>query len=139
MNILINELYTEICKVDMLSDIICAELGDPCLLIVHDNGIMQAGNKAKVRSFFADLPYITALASDSPDADIAEFFDIVIPADNADKYAENLFKDKTAFQIREITNCFVTAKNGSTNDVLDAESRSFYRLIALIAGGELDE
>ncbi len=136
MNILINELYTEICKVDMLSDIICAELGDPCLLIVHDNGSMQAGDEAKVRSFFADLPYITALASDRPDADIAEFFDILIPAD---KYAENLFKDKTAFQIREITRCFVTARNGSTNDVLDAESRSFYRLISHITGGELDE
>ena len=41
-----------------------------------------------MRSFFADLPYITALASDRSDADIAEFFDIVIPSENADKYAE---------------------------------------------------
>ncbi len=133
MKIIINELYTEVCDIDVLSELICAEPGEPCLLIVHDNGNMQIGDEAKVCDFFADLPYITALASDDPDADIAKYFDIVIPAENADKYAEILFKDKTEFQIREITSCFVTARNGSRKDILDAESRSFYRLIKQIS------
>lgn len=139
MKIIVKELFTEVSKVDTLSQIIGAELGEPCLLIVHGSGSIQAGDEAQVRSFFADVPYVTALASDEPDADIAKYFDIVIPADNTGEYAENLFKDKSAFQVREITSCFVTARNGSSDDVLDAESRAFYRLIANIAGGEHDE
>ncbi|SFD15946.1 hypothetical protein [Ruminococcus albus] len=135
MKIIKNELYTEVSKVDMLSELTSADLGEPCLLIVHDNGSMRAGDEAEVVSFFYDLPYITALASDEPYADIAKFFDIVIPAEKACEYAENLFKDKTAFQIREITSCFVTARNGRINDILDAESRAFYRLIKHIGRG----
>jgi hypothetical protein len=139
MKIIKNELYTEVSKVDMLSELNSADLGEPCLLIVHDNGSMRASDEAEVVNFFSDLPYITALASDEPYADIAKFFDIVIPAEKACEYAENLFKDKTAFQIREITSCFVTARNGSINDVLDAESSAFYRLIKHISMGEQDE
>ena len=61
----------------MLSELTSADLGEPCLLIVHDNGSMRAGDEAEEVSFFSDLPYITALASDEPYADIAKFFDIV--------------------------------------------------------------
>ncbi|SEL29116.1 hypothetical protein [Ruminococcus albus] len=135
MKIIKNELYTDVSNIDKLSELICADMGEPCLLIVHDNGSMQAGDEAKVGSIFSDLPYITAFASDEPYTDIAKFFDIVIPAEKADEYAENLFKDKTEFQIREITSCFVTARNGSTDDILNAESRAFYRLIAHIGRG----
>ena len=135
MKIIKNKLYTDVSNVDKLSKLICADLGEPCLLIVHDNSSLQVGDEANVCSFFSDLPYITALASDKPYTDIAKFFDIVIPTVKVGEYADNLFKDKTEFQIREITSCFVTARNGSTDDILNAESRAFYRLIKHIGRG----
>ena len=44
-------------------------------------------------------------------------------------YAENLLKDKTPFQTRAVISCFVQARTGDAQRVLNEESRQFYRLI----------
>ena len=51
------------------------------------------------------------------------------------RFSEKLFKDKSQKQISEITACFTAARNSSAEEVLNIESRAFYRLMAEKNGG----
>ena len=114
-----------------------AELGQPCMLIVFGGEDFFAD-----ASFPSDMPYITAFAADDAESvsdEVRAAFDLVISADGADEYTEKLFKDKTAKQICEINRCFIAARGGSQEDILDCESRAFYRLMAEKHGGSGNE
>ena len=139
MKIDIKDFYTQISTLASLDELPSADIGKPCLLIVRDNGGIKTGDEGAVRDFFRKAPFVTALASNEPDAGVSGFFDMVIPAEGVEDYAAEIFKDKSPMQIREITGCFTAARNGSSQDVLDAESRAFYRLIASITGGIANE
>ena len=107
------------------------------MLIVYGGGALSADG-----SFPADTPFITAYAAAEDECvsdSIRKAFDLVISAEGTDEYVEKLFKDKTKMKINEINKCFITARNGSQEDVLTCESKAFYRLMAVKNGGGSDE
>lgn len=129
------QFVTEITGLTAPAELAGAQVGQPCLLIIHGDALQADADLNELHGFLEDAPYLTALAAQQPSAALAALFDLVIdPADTAG-YAEKLFKDMSVFQAREITHCFVTARRGSAADVLEAESRAFYRLIAAKTGG----
>ena len=138
MNINIKEYTTEVSGISSLSELTEAELGNPCLLIVHGSNITAEKNDITY-NFFRNAPFLTALADDRPDEDISEYFDMVIPTEDVDKWTERLFSDKTKWAADQITACFVKARTGTADEVLDCESRTFYRLMAVRNGGGSNE
>ena len=134
-----DEFVTEVSGIASLDELPEAELGTPCLLIVHVNGSISAGNSNKTSEFFVNAPFVTALADNEPDSSISGFFDMVIPAENTGEFTAKLFKDKTRFQAEQINTCFIAARKGSQSDILDCESKAFYRLLADKTGGSSDE
>lgn len=113
------------------------KLGSPCMLIVYGGADFLAKG-----GFPADIPFITAFAADDAgnvSDDIRKCFDLVIEASGTDEYIKKLFKDKSRKQADEINACFITARNGSQEDILACESRAFYRLMAEKNGGAGNE
>lgn len=111
------------------------DLGEPCMLIVYMNSSM-----VQDAEFPSDLPFITAAAvSGDAECSAAKVFDLVIPEEDTAAFTEKLFKDKTEEQIREINKCFIAARKGSQEDILECESRAFYRLMAAKNGGGSNE
>ena len=133
------EFVTELSEAASLSEV-CSEInayGEPCLLIVFGDADFKADG-----AFPAELPFITAFAAAEPESvsdEVRSCFDLVISSENTDEYTEKLFKDKTKAQINEINKCFITARTGSQEDVLECESRAFYRLMAMKNGGGCNE
>ena len=128
-----DEFVTEVSGIASLSELKDAELGTPCMLIVQGSDSLSADSSDKaLDDFFLNAPYITALAADSPSGDAASRFDMVIPAGDTSEYTAQLFKDKT-------NACFIAARKGSQADILDCESRAFYRLMAAKNGGSDNE
>ncbi len=126
-----DEFVTEVSGIASLSELKDAELGTPCMLIVQGSDSLSADSSDKaLDDFFLNAPYITALAADSPSGDAASRFDMVIPAGDTSEYTAQLFKDKTKWQADQINACFIAARKGSQADILDCESRAFYRLMA---------
>ena len=135
-----DEFVTEVSGIASLSELKGAELGKPCMLIVQGDGSLSADKSDKaLDDFFMNAPYITALAADSPSEDAASRFDMVIPAGDTREYTAKLFKDKTKWQADQINTCFIAARKGSQADILDCESRAFYRLMAEKNGGSDNE
>ena len=130
---------TEVSGIASLDELTEAELGDPCLLIVHADSSISAGSSAKTPEFFANAPFVTALADNEPGSSISGLFDMVIPAGDTGEFTAKLFKDKTKFQAEQINSCFIAARRGSQEDILDCESKAFYRLLADKTGGGSDE
>lgn len=139
MKIRTDEFVTEVSDIASLSELPDAELGDPCLLIVHGSGISADGTDSAAADLLTNAPFVTALADDEPDNSIAELFDMVIPTDDISGFTAKLFKDKTRFQAKQINTCFIAARKGSQADILDCESRAFYRLLADKIGGSSNE
>lgn len=123
---------TEISGFSAFDELPAAQTGQPCLLLVHMPE--QTDLTPEVQAFLAEAPFLTALVSDAPDAEAAAYFDLTIAPAALPEYTEMLFREMTPEQAAEITNCFVIARKGSAQDVLDAESRAFYRLIAAKTG-----
>lgn len=138
MNTEIKEYTTEISGMTSLSALLGAELGNPCLLIVKNSRI-SGGISDDIRDFFTKAPFLTVLADDEPSEELAELFDMVIPAEGIDEWTARLFKDKSKWAADQITACFVKARTGSASEVLDCESRAFYRLMAVKNGGGSNE
>lgn len=135
-----DEFVTEVSGISSLSELLSADLGKPCLLIVHGSSSLSADvHDEELKSFFKNAPYITALADNEPDSDIAALFDMVIPSGDTSEYTAKLFKDKTKWQAEQINACFITARNGSQADILDCESKAFFRLMAEKNGGSINE
>lgn len=135
MNLKQTEFVTEITGLSSAEELASAQLGQPCLLIVHGDTLSATTDLAALRDFLADAPFMTALAAEKPSDELAVLFDLLIDPAFIDDYTANLFKDMTPKQAMEITKCFVIARKGTAQDVLDAESRAFYRLIAEKTGG----
>ena len=139
------EITTTICQLSSLYQLLenKEQLGEPCLLLIHtDNGTVLGSDdseKAAVRKFLAEAPFMSAVVSDSADSELADAADMFIKAEEADEYVEKLFKDKTKKQIQEINACFIAAKKAPAAEVLDIESRAFYRLMAEKNGGNSNE
>ncbi len=129
------EFVTEITALSSAQELAGAQIGQPCLLIVHGDALSTDTDLAALRDFLADAPFMTALAAEKPSAELAPLFDLLIDPAFIDDYTADLFKDMTPKQAHEITNCFVIARKGTAQDILDAESRAFYRLIAEKTGG----
>ena len=138
MNTEIKEYTTEISGLDSLSGLINTEIGSPCLLIVKDSKI-SGDISDDIRKFFTNAPFLTVLADDEPSEELAKLFDMVIPAEGIDEWTAILFKDKTKWAADQITACFVKARTGTAAEVLDCESRAFYRLMAVKNGGSSNE
>ena len=138
MNTEIKEYTTEISGLTSLGALLDAELGSPCLLIVKNSKI-SGDISDDVRDFFTKAPFLTALADDKPSEELAELFDMVIPAEGIDEWTARLFKDKSKWAADQITACFVKARTGTAAEVLDCESRAFYRLMAVKNGGGSNE
>lgn len=126
------EFVTEVFELASAEELRSAQLGEPCLLIVHGDAVT---NTAGLADYLANAHCMTALAAAKPSAELAAMFDLVISPEGIAGYTAELFKDMTKKQAAEITGCFVTARHGSTREVLDAESRAFFRLIAEKTGG----
>ena len=139
------EITTTICQLSSLYQLLenKEQLGEPCLLLIHtDNGTVLGSDdseKAAVRKFLSEAPFMSAVVSDSADSELADAADMFIKAEEADEYVEKLFKDKTKKQIQEINACFIAAKKAPAAEVLDIESRAFYRLMAEKNGGNSNE
>lgn len=133
------EFVTSVLGAASISEV-CSDIkayGEPCMLIVFGGADFAADG-----GFPDDLPFITAFAADEPESvssEVRERFDLVISSENTDEYTEKLFKDKSEAQIKEINKCFITARNGSQKDILECESRAFYRLMAMKNGGGCNE
>ena len=111
------------------------EFGEPCMLIVYMNSSM-----VQDAGFPSDLPFITAAAvKGDEERSASKVFDLVIPAEDTEAFTEKLFKDKTKEQIMEINKCFIAARKGSQEEILECESRAFYRLMAAKNGGSSND
>ncbi len=130
MNIKINEFVTEISDISSLDELLTAQLGQPCMILVKPDENTSYGNISDFTDFFRNAPFMTAAASDSIPEGFADIFDIVIPSENTDSYIHKLFKDKSLKQASEITNCFIAARKYPSDKVFYHESTAFYRLIA---------
>ena len=139
MMIKTDEFVTEVNGIASLSELTEADLGDPCLLIVHGGSISADSSDSKISEFFTNAPFVTALADDEPDSSISGLFDMVIPTEDISGFTAKLFKDKTRFQAEQINTCFISARKGSQSDILDCESKAFYRLLADKMGGSSNE
>ena len=139
MNINIKEFTTEVSGISSLSELTGAELGTPCLLIVMGSNIPADTDNADLDGFFRNAPFLTALADDAPSEELSKRFDMVIPTEGTDDWTARLFKDKTKWAADQITACFVKARTGTAEEVLDCESRAFYRLMAVKNGGSSNE
>lgn len=129
------EFITEVRGLSELSELVTAQLGDPCLVIVYGDASMEIKLNDALSAFFENAPFLTALASDHLTDAARALFDIVIPSEGAADYAAALFKDQSRKQAKEITSCFLTARKGTQAEILEAESRAFYRLISEKKGG----
>lgn len=129
------EFITEVRGLSELSELVTAQLGDPCLVIVYDDASMVIEPNEALSAFFENAPFLTAFATDRPTEALRVLFDIVIPSEGAADYAAALFKDQSKKQAKEITSCFLTARKGTQAEILEAESRAFYRLISEKKGG----
>ena len=141
-----SEITTSICQISSLYQLLDSkeQLGESCLLLIHTDSSTVLGaddsEKAAVREFLADAPFMSAIVSDSDaDSELTAAADMFIRADEADEYVEKLFKDKTKKQIQEINACFTAARKAPAAQVLDIESRAFYRLMADKNGGNSNE
>ena len=139
MNINIKEYTTEISGIASLSELMGAELGSPCLLIVSGGNISAEADNTALDDFFRNAPFLTALADDQPSEELAKRFVMVIPTEGIDEWTARLFKDKTKWAADQITACFIKARTGTAAEVLDCESRAFYRLMAVKNGGSSNE
>ena len=109
-------------------------IGSPALLMVYpeDNAFCTDD----VWDFFMESPFITATVGKGIPDHLIDFFDLKIKEEDAEGYAEKLFKDKTRRQVDLITACFVAArKEASEEELLRLESETFYRLMADKNGG----
>ena len=131
------EFITEEWEAASLSEL-CADIkayGEPCMLLVHTGAAIS-----KDAAFPCDTPFITAAAvSGEADSELTSCFDLVIPEEESEAFTEKLFKDKTPFQVREINKCFIAARKGTQEEILECESRAFYRLMAAKNGGGCNE
>ena len=139
------EIITSVCQISSLYQLLGSkeQLGEPCLLLIHTNSSTVLGaddsEKAAVREFLSEAPFMSAVVSDSADSELADAADMFIKAEEADEYVEKLFKDKTKKQIQEINACITAARKAPAAKVLDIESRAFYRLMADKNGGGSNE
>lgn len=147
MKIDTTEFVTQVQGLKDLSELVenADKLGQPCLLMVYpsENALLTSGKDEKaIQDFFADAAFMTAVVTDE-NANISEqaisLFDLKVSSENADEYADKLFNEKTKKQVDEITACFTAARKGSAQEVLDCESRAFYRLMAEKNGGDSNE
>lgn len=134
----IKEYTTEVSGLISLGTLLDAELGSPCLLIVKDSKI-SGDISSDIRAFFTKAPFLTALADDAPSEELTALFDMVIPSEGIDEWTARLFKEKSKWAADQITACFVKARTGTAAEVLDCESRAFYRLMAAKIGGGRNE
>lgn len=140
-----SEITTTICQLSSLYQLLenKEQLGEPCLLLIHTASSTVLGRddseKAAVREFLSEAPFMSAVVSDSADSELADATDMFIKAEEADEYVEKLFKDKTKKQIQEINACFIAARKAPASKVLDIESRAFYRLMADKNGGNSND
>ena len=146
MTIANKDIVTEVCRISSLYQLLDQkeQLGEPCLIMIFvDSKTVLGSNdteKAAVRDLLANAPFMSAVVSDDEICDeLSSAADFVLKASNAQEYTEKLFKDKTKKQIAEITACFTAARKGSAEDVLNVESRAFYRLMADKNGGNSNE
>lgn len=128
--------FTEVHDASSMSELLnnSDNFGSPSLLIIY-----PAENFKADAEFPADAPFMTAFAL-SENCDAAPFSglsDMIFNAGEIPDITEKLFNDRTASQVREITSCFITARQGG--DVLANESRAFYRLMAEKNGGSSNE
>ncbi len=142
MTININNAVTEVLGISSLYQLInsAEQLGSPCLLLIFTQPDTALGSDEKekeaVKSFLANAPFMSAVVSDDEISDeLISASDIVLKASEVSEYTEKLFKDKSQKQISEITACFTAARNSSAEEVLNIESRAFYRLMAEKNGG----
>ena len=146
MTIANKDIITEVCQISSLYQLLDQreQLGEPCLIMIFVNSKTVLGSndteKAAVRSLLSNAPFMSAIVSDDEISDeLSSAADLVLKASNAQEYTEKLFKDKTKKQVAEITACFTAARKGSAEDVLNVESRAFYRLMADKNGGNSNE
>lgn len=146
MTINASDIVTEICDISSLYELLGKEeqLGEPCLLFINTDSSTvlgrDASEKEAVRSFLAQAHFMTAVAyREGTPEEVTAAADMAVKADEAASFIEKLFKDKTAKQVREINSCFIAARTSGAKDVLDAESRAFYRLMADKNGGGANE
>ncbi|MBQ4466190.1 MAG: hypothetical protein II916_09545 [Oscillospiraceae bacterium] len=99
------EFTTEVRGLTNLSELVTAQLGDPCLVIVYGDASMEIELNDALSAFFENAPFLTALASDHLTDAARALFDIVIPSEGAADYAAALFKDQSRKQAKEITSC----------------------------------
>ncbi len=133
------EFVTEASEVIALSELCenIGALGQPCLLMIRPAEVMSLDAE-----FPDDTPFITAIVLKTDEGfseDMYKHFDLVVNEEEADEYADKLFKDKSRKQIEEINRCFITARKSSQEDILECESRAFYRLMADKNGGGSNE
>ncbi|NLT09481.1 MAG: hypothetical protein GXY08_08260 [Ruminococcus sp.] len=129
---------TEVSEFTDLSCLRSADLGSPALIIVHLQS--AAAPDEKTRDFLRSAPFITAAAGDISDIDVRSAFDLKISDEEAALLPEKLFKDKSRRQINEINAIFIAARKGaSQEELLEMESRAFYRLMADKNGGGSNE
>lgn len=133
------EYVTEVSGITSLGELIGADLGSPCMLIVHGSSISADIDNKDIVDFLTNIQCVTALADDEPSEELSELFDMVIPEDGIDEWTARLFKDKSKWAADQITACFVKARTGTAEEVLDCESRAFYRLMAVKNGGSSNE
>ena len=131
-----NENLTEIKNLNQLAEILTVkeQFGTPCVLLVYMGKSFTDNRNSEVREFFRNAPFLMVLVPDSLDdvyVSLAKLFDLVMTSDEAETYFEKAFAGKSAVQCREITACFLKARNGSLEDVLVQESKAFYRLMHL--------
>lgn len=129
MNLTKNDFVTEISGISALDEIISAEIGTPCLLIVKADENTTVCDREKTADFLRNADFISALACENAENGFSDLFDMIIPYENTDEYAQKLFKERTPYQAAEITACFVKARKGTSDDVLECESKAFYRLM----------
>ena len=136
LEVKIYEFVTEIHGLRDMADLpsISDRIGSPALLMVYPEDNVFCTDD--VWDFFMESPFITATVGKGIPDHLIDFFDLKIKEEDAEGYAEKLFKDKTRRQVDLITACFVAArKEASEEELLRLESETFYRLMADKNGG----
>lgn len=144
MTITKNDITAEVSHIGSLYELLGQreQIGDPCLLIIRADESTVLGadetEKSEVREYLARASFMSAVVSEDNDrSELSEAADMVITPQEAEDFAEKLFKDKTKKQIQEINSCFTAARTATAEEVLGTESRAFYRLMSEKNGGQL--
>ncbi|WP_019678943.1 hypothetical protein [Ruminococcus flavefaciens] len=143
MTITKNDITAEVSHIGSLYEILGQreQIDDTCLLLIRADESTVLGadetEKSEVREYLARASFMSAVVSEDNDrSELSEAADMVITPQEAEDFAEKLFKDKTKKQIQEINSCFTAARTPA-EEVLGTESRAFYRLMSEKNGGQL--